>query len=214
MFITFEGPDGSGKTTQVKRLVEVFASCGVPLLTTREPGGTEIGDQVRAILMNMKNRSMMPRTEILLFSAARAQLVEQVLRPELADGKVVLSDRFADSTLAYQGYGHGVDLDSLRSLMRFVTGGLTPDRTVLFDVSAEVGLRRRLANHEEWNRLDDYSLQFHQRVRDGYQALAAEDPARWTVIDASRDAETVTAEVVRLFVDWGVLPAIAAERWR
>ena len=210
MFITFEGPDGSGKSTQLRRLVRIFEQLGIPLLTTREPGGTEIGDQVREILMNMKNRSMKARTEILLFNAARAQLVETVLRPALAADTIVISDRFADSTLAYQGYGHETPLEPLRQVLAFATGNLIPDLTLLFDVPAEVGLRRRLANHDEWNRMDDYALKFHERVRAGYLALAAETPQRWVTIDASADPDRVTEAVVRVMIDRGVLPADAA----
>lgn len=209
MFITFEGPDGSGKSTQLRRIIRVFERLKIPLLTTREPGGTEIGDQVREILMNMKNRSMKARTEILLFNAARAQLVETVLRPALAAGTIVISDRFADSTLAYQGYGHQTPLEPLRQLLAFATGNLVPDLTLLFDLPAEVGLRRRLSNHDEWNRMDDYDLPFHERVRGGYLALTAEAPRRWVTIDASGDADQVTRTVVRVMIDRGVLPADA-----
>lgn len=206
MFISFEGPDGSGKTTQVKRLIELFRALEIPLLTTREPGGTEIGNQVREILLNMKNQSMEQRAEILLFNAARAQLVEQVLRPALARGTTVLSDRFADSTLAYQGFGYETPIEPLQAILSFATGGLKPDLTLLFDVPSEIGLRRRQANQDEWNRLDDKNLQYHCRVRDGYLRLAAEEPARWVTIDASQPSEAVTSDVVSCLIACGVLP--------
>ena len=196
MFITFEGPDGSGKTTQIRQLIPVLQEKGLDIVHTREPGGTDIGDQIRSVIMNMKNKSMHPRAEILLFCASRAQLVEELIRPSLAEGKLVLCDRHADSTMAYQGYGHGLDRDALSQLLNFATGGLKPDLTLLFDISAEVGLRRRLANHEEWNRMDDYALQFHERVRSGYLAMAAAEPERWTVINADRSPEEIHAEVV------------------
>ncbi len=196
MFITFEGPDGSGKSTQLKMLAAALREEGIEIVTTREPGGTEIGDQIRAVIMNMKNKAMDPRTELLLFNASRAQLVEELIRPSLAAGKVILCDRYADSTMAYQGYGHGLDRDELRRLLNFATGGLKPDLTLLFDISAEAGLKRRLSNHDEWNRMDDYALQFHERVRGGFRELAAADPERWVVIDADRDPGVIHAEVL------------------
>lgn len=198
MFITFEGPDGSGKTSQVAILAEHLRRLGYPLLVTREPGGTSIGDQIRTILSDLDNIAMQPRTEILLFQASRAQLVDEVIRPHLERGSLVLCDRFADSTLAYQGYGHCVDLDQLRGLIRFATGGLKPDLTLLFDVDAETGLRRR-AQGGDWNRLDAYEIEFHQRVRQGYLALAEEEPERWETINAGQPPELVQ-EAVRKVV--------------
>ena len=190
MFITLEGPEGSGKTAQVPPLAEFLRQQGYNLLTTREPGGTSIGNQIRAVIMSMDNKAMHPRTETLLFSAARAQLVEEVIRPHLAAGGVVLSDRYADSTLAYQGYGHGFDRDMLRGLLNFATGGLWPDLTLLLDLPVEDGLRRK-RKAQEWNRMDDYDLAFHQRVRAGYFELAAADPRRWVVIDAAQPLDMV-----------------------
>ena len=197
MFITFEGPDGSGKTTQVKRIGRKLIEKGFDIVYTREPGGTEISDQVREILMNMKNKQMCPRTEILLFCAARAQLVEEVIRPALQSGKIVISDRYADSTLAYQGYGHGFEQETLKQLLNFATGNLWPDLTFLLDISAEKGLRRRINNQEEWNRMDDYQLAFHERVRNGYHQLAAADPQRWEMIDADQSEEAVENEIMQ-----------------
>ena len=201
MFITFEGPDGSGKTTQIRRLIPVLQEKGFDIVHTREPGGTDIGDQIRSIIMNMKNKSMHPRAEILLFCASRAQLVEELVRPSLSEGKLVLCDRYADSTMAYQGYGHGLDRDVLSQLLHFATGGLKPDLTLLFDILAEAGLRRRLTNHEEWNRMDDYALQFHERVRSGYLAMAAAEPERWAVIDADRTPDEIHREVVSVIIE-------------
>ena len=198
MFITFEGPDGSGKTSQVAILAEHLRQRGYPLLVTREPGGTSIGDQIRTILSDLDNMSMQPRTEILLFQASRAQLVDEVIRPHLERGSLVLCDRFADSTLAYQGYGHCIDLEQLRSIVSFATGGLKPDLTLLFDVDVEIGLRRR-ARGGDWNRLDAYEVAFHQRVRKGYLQLAQEEPERWVTIDAGQPPETVQ-EAVRKVV--------------
>ncbi len=190
MFITLEGPEGSGKTAQVAPLADFLSRQGYNILTTREPGGTAIGNQVRDVLMSMENKAMHPRTETLLFTAARAQLVEQVIRPHLAAGGIVLSDRYANSTLAYQGYGHGFDRDMLRSLLDFATGNLWPDLTLLLDISAEDGLRRKRKTRE-WNRMDDYNLAFHQRVRAGYHELAAAAPGRWVIIDAAQPLDMV-----------------------
>jgi dTMP kinase len=185
MLITLEGPDGSGKSSQIGPLAEFLRQKGYEVVTTREPGGTAISDQVRAILGRMDNKAMYPRTETLLFCAARAQLVDEVIRPALARGAIVLSDRYADSTLAYQGYGHGNDLGVLRQLLNFTTGNLWPDLTLLLDLEAEEGLKRRRTGGGEWNRLDDYSIAFHRRVRQGYLEMAAAEPERWRVIDAS-----------------------------
>lgn len=197
MFITLEGPDGSGKSMQVGELADFIRRQGYEVLTTREPGGTFIGDQIREVIMRMDNKSMNPRTEILLFCAARAQIVAELIRPQLEKGVVVLSDRYADSTLAYQGYGHGIDLDILRRILIFATGGLVPDLTLLLDVDVEKGLARRHSGGGEWNRLDDYELAFHQRVRKGYLELAASEPKRWVVIDAGQTPKDVQTALQR-----------------
>ena len=172
MFITLEGPEGSGKTSHIPFLVEFLQAKGYTVFATREPGGTSIGEQIRDVLHNLNNTEMHPRTETLLFQAARAQFVEEVVKPRLARGEIVLSDRYADSTLAYQGYGHQQNLDEVRALIRYATGGLLPDLTLLLDLDVETGLQRR-ANGGEWNRLDAYQLDFHRRVREGYLHLAA-----------------------------------------
>jgi dTMP kinase len=198
MFLTVEGPDGSGKTLQVKPTVEFIQSLGYKVFAAREPGGTSIGDQVREILMNLENTSMKPRTETLLFCAARSQLVDQVLRPHLEAGEVVLLDRYADSTLAYQGYGHKNDLDLIRSLLAFATGGLKPDLTLLLDIDPESGLRRRQEGGGEWNRLDAYQLAYHKRVRNGYLKMAAEEPQRWQIIDASQPPGVVQSRIQKI----------------
>ena len=195
MFITLEGPEGSGKTSQTPLLADFLTAKGHRVVTTREPGGTEIGNQVREVLMRMENTAMQPRTEILLFLAARAQLVEERIRPELAQGSVVLCDRYADSTLAYQGYGHGMDLALLRQFLNFATGNLWPDLTLLLDIESEEGLRRRKRSGGEWNRLDDYALAFHKRVRAGYLALASLEPQRWVVVDASQPFDQVQSQI-------------------
>lgn len=198
LFITFEGPDGSGKSTQCQKLAEYLQSLGQSVLLTREPGGTEISLQIRQVIMDMKNRAMQPATEFLLFSAARAQLVREKIRPHLAAGGIVIADRYYDSSLAYQGYGHGIPLETIRQITSFATDSLTPDLTLLLDIDSEAGLRRRQTPGAEWNRLDDYALAFHQRVRQGFFALAAAEPARWRTLNADQPVETLQAEVRRL----------------
>lgn len=200
MFISFEGPEGSGKTSQVAQLVAYLQEEGYAVLATREPGGTFIGDQIRDVLSNLDNTSMRPRTEILLFQASRAQLVEQVIRPHLKGGGIVLSDRYADSTLAYQGYGHQVDLEKLKTIIEFATGGLKPDLTILLDIDVEEGLQRR-ARGGEWNRLDAYDLAFHQRVRQGYHQLVQEEPERWKIVDAGQPPDLVQAAIRELVLE-------------
>ncbi len=197
LFITFEGPEGSGKTTQMELLKGYLEEKGYSVHATREPGGTSIGDQIRAVLLNPRNTEMLPASEALLFSAARAQIVNQVIRPHLAQGDIVLCDRYADSTLAYQGYGHGLDLEILRTITAFATGGLKPDLTVYLDIDVEEGLRRKLTAHEagqaEWNRLDQQEAAFHRRVREGYLKMATREPDRWLVVDATQSLEAIQA---------------------
>ena len=195
LFVTFEGPDGCGKTTQVAQLAECLRGEGYDAITTREPGGTAIGDQVREVLHSPGNRSMRPATELLLYCASRAQLVDEVIRPHLERGGIVLSDRYADSSLAYQGYGRGLDLDPLRAILAFATGGLRPDLTLLLDVGVEEGLRRRKGSGGEWNRLDQETIEFHRRARQGYLSLARAEPDRWVIVDAARSVEDVQASV-------------------
>jgi len=192
MFITLEGPDGSGKSSQIPVLAEWLRSQGYDVFTTREPGGTGIGNQIREILLNkLENTAMHPRTEILLFLSSRAQLVEEVIRPLRDKGTIILCDRYADSTLAYQGYGHGVDLTDLRTLLDFATGGLYPDLTLLLDLDVMSGLERRKKNGGEWNRLDAFTLAFHERVRNGYLELAAAAPNRWIKINGDQSFNEV-----------------------
>jgi dTMP kinase len=194
MFITLEGPEGSGKTSHVKPLVEFLTDRGYEVLATREPGGTDIGEQIREVIHDLKNTEMHPRAETLLYQAARAQIVEQIIRPRLSQGCIILCDRYADSTIAYQGYGHQQDLDEVRTLVRYATGGLTPNLTILLDVDVEVGLKRKTKNGE-WNRLDAYTVEFHQRVRAGYLEMVKADPDRWMVIDAGQSWDAVQTKL-------------------
>jgi dTMP kinase len=199
LFITFEGPEGSGKTTQIELLSGYLEEKGYSVIATREPGGTSIGDQIRTILLDPHNTEMLPASEALLFSAARAQIVNQVIRPCLAQGDIVLCDRYADSTLAYQGYGHGLDLETLHTITALATEELKPDLTVYLDIDVEEGLRRKLAAHKasnsEWNRIDRQEMAFHRRVRDGYLQMAAREPDRWLVIDATQPLEAIQASI-------------------
>ena len=195
MFITFEGPDGSGKTTQIRLLTEWLQEQGHEVMLTREPGGTDIGGQVRTVLHDPKNTAMDARAEILLYSADRAQHVAQRIRPALAAGQIVISDRYYDSTLAYQGYGRGLDLEMLRTITAFATRGLTPDLSLYLDISPQAGLERRQSSGDEWNRLDAEALEFHQQVRDGYLELVKQEPARWEVVDAARSVEEVQKDI-------------------
>ena len=195
MFIAFEGPEGSGKSTQIMLLSGWVRERGLSVLTTREPGGTAIGDRVRAILLDHAASEMSPQAEVLLFSAARAQLVSEVIRPHLEVGGVVLCDRFADSTMAYQGYGHQLPLDKLATITEFATGGLRPDLVAYLDIDVQAGLRRKQQHAQDdadqWNRMEAKALAFHERVRAGYLAMAAADPARWLVVDAGQRVEDV-----------------------
>ncbi len=194
MFITLEGPEGSGKTSHIPQLVEYLREQGYTVFSTREPGGTSIGEQIREVIHDLKNEEMHPRTETLLYQAARAQIVEQVIKPRLQAGEVVISDRYYDSTIAYQGYGHQQDLEQVRALVRYATGGLTPDLTILLDVEVEEGLRRKKKDNE-WNRLDAYTVEFHRRVRAGYLEMAQQEPQRWVVIDAGKAWDEVQKEL-------------------
>lgn len=200
MFITLEGPEGSGKSTQIRRLAERLEAMGYPVITTREPGGTPIGDQIRQVLVRMENKELHPRTEILLFLAARAQLVEQLIKPALQDGKIILCDRYGDSTLAYQGYGHGLDLEILRYMLDFATDNLKPDLTILLDLDVRTGLTRKKAE-DEWNRLDAYEVLFHEHVREGYLNLAREEPERWRIVDAAQGIDAVQEDLFRIVLD-------------
>ena len=201
MFITLEGPDGSGKTQQIQLLSAFLESKGYKVFFSREPGGTPIGDKIRDVIMDMRNTSMHPRTETLLFCASRAQIVEEVIKPKLQEGYIVILDRYADSTMAYQGYGHQNNLNTIRQLLDFATGGLKPDLTLLLDLDPEVGLNRRKKGGGEWNRLDAYQLELHKRVRAGYLEMAAQEPDRWRIIPADQSIEVVQSIIQKIIVD-------------
>jgi len=194
LFVTFEGGEGSGKSTQVTRLVERLAEAGLDPLVTREPGGTRLAEAIRALLLD-PGQAPGPVTEALLMEAARADLVSTLLRPALGQGRVVLCDRYGDSTLAYQGAGRGLDAGTLAAWNRIATGGLVPDLTFLFDVAPRLGLSRRATAEGRPNRLDLESEAFHTRVRERYLELARSEPGRFVVLDASRPADTLAEAV-------------------
>jgi dTMP kinase len=195
MFITFEGPEGSGKTSQIVLLAAFLRELGYEVVQTREPGGTSIGDQIRDILHDVDNGEITAVAELLLYSASRAQLVQELVQPALAEGKIILCDRYADSTIAYQGYGRGLDLQELHMLMQFATGGLKPLLTLLLDIDVERGLARRQANGDEMNRLDLEKVSFHQKVRSGYHELVEAEPGRWIIIDADRSVDAIQKDL-------------------
>jgi dTMP kinase len=204
-FISFEGGDGTGKSTQIKALESHLASRGASYVSTREPGGTPLGRIIRKALLESGDQCIHRFTEIFLYLADRAQHVHDVILPNLRSSKIVLCDRYIDSTLAYQGYGRGVELEVLRDLNRIATGDLRPDLTFLFDCPVEMGLSRaakRLATEYastgREDRFETENTEFHQRVRDGFLALAQAEPARFRIIDASRSAAEVTQEIKRV----------------
>ena len=193
-FISFEGPEGGGKSTQIHRLAAALAEEGHVVWTTREPGGTRVGEMIRPLLLGAQQSRLSPWTEALLFTAARAELVADVIRPRLQRGEVVLCDRFSDSTLAYQGYGRGLNLETLRRLQAEATSSLTPDLTLLLNLPVEAGLARIPRSAQD--RLDRETVAFHQRVHAGYEQIAAEDPRRWREVDATADPDEVARRVL------------------
>lgn len=200
-FITFEGIEGCGKTTQVALAGKYLATRGIPHLLTAEPGGTVLGEQIRRLILHETALRMVPEAELLLFSAARAQHVEEIIAPSLEKGTWVLCDRFADATFAYQGCGRGLELDLIQRLNRFSSRSLVPDLTVLLDTSVQTGLNRArtktasLTGRLGGDRIEGEDYDFHQRVRDGYLQLAEREPARFRVVDGTKDIETIHAEV-------------------
>jgi dTMP kinase len=197
LFVTLEGPDGSGKTSQAARLGAALEAEGRDVVLLREPGGTALGERLRELLLHREDMPIDPLADALLFNAARAQLVAEVIRPALAAGRTVLCARFADSTLAYQGYGAGVDLDGLKALAAIATAGIRPDLTILLDVPAETGLNRKRRGRGALTRFESRAdLAFHRRVRDGFLRLARAEPERWRVVDATRPRSVVAAAIL------------------
>jgi dTMP kinase len=211
MLIAFEGGEGSGKSTQAARLAEWHTERGVAVTTTHEPGATDFGVRIRQILLDSPDGSLSPRAEALLFAADRAHHVDTVIRPALERGDVVITDRYVDSSLAYQGAGRALSMDDVRRLSRWATSGLRPDLTVLLDVDPEVGLARARSSGGERDRLERESLEFHQRVRHAFRALADAAPDNYLVVDASRHPEAVAA-VVRAAVAKRLAARLASQR--
>jgi dTMP kinase len=202
-FLTFEGIEGSGKSTQIALVADHLSKHGRPATLTREPGGTPIGDQVRKILLDPANTALAPKAELLLYAAGRAQHLAELIVPGLKAGKVVLCDRFSDATLAYQGYGRGLDLELIRDLDRLVTADLRPDLTILLDIDAAAGLSRARGRNsrgglEAEARFENEHLSFHERVRQGYLDLARQEPGRFRIVDASPPPGTVQNEIRRI----------------
>jgi dTMP kinase len=188
LFITFEGGEGSGKSVQARALYKRLSQLAIPALLTHEPGGTPLGRKLRYWLKRVEG-DISPLTELLLFNASRAQLVGEVIKPGLKEGKVVICDRYADSTTAYQSYGRGLDLEMVTTVNNAATGGLKPDLTVLLDISAADGLARKRAR--KYDRFEQEEIAFHHRVREGYRKLAEDEPQRWLVIDATKSKEEI-----------------------
>jgi dTMP kinase len=183
LFITFEGGEGCGKSTQAKALWKKLVRLSIPAELTHEPGGTALGKELRHLLKRKRLDHLSPEAELLLFAASRVQLVNEVIRPSLQEGKVVICDRFADSTAVYQGYGRGIDFATIKAVNEIATGDIKPDLTILLDLPADKGLsRKNVKNHD---RFETENIAFHHKVRNGYLKLAAQEPARWMVIDAT-----------------------------
>ncbi|MBF0533035.1 MAG: dTMP kinase [Candidatus Omnitrophica bacterium] len=197
VLITFEGPEGSGKSTQIEMARQYLSKPGRPVILTREPGGVKVSERIRDILLDVKSAEMTNECEMLLYMAARSQLVKEVIAPALDAGKIILCDRYLDSTLAYQGYGHGLDLDLIRRLGRFATQGIVPDLTLVFDLDTAEGLQRI---RREKDRIELRSLAYHQRVRQGYRKIAADESARVKLIPVEESKERVH-EIVRGYID-------------
>lgn len=197
--VTGEGPDGSGKTTQFRILRKWLDDLGINYVPAREPGGTAIGEKVREIILDPLHTEMNPRAEFLLYSAARAQNVFQVVRPELRKGKMVLMDRFYDSSTAYQGYGRLLDVEEIIEITKFATNSLVPDITIYLDIDPEIGLsRRQIDSENEWNRLDAEAMEFHKRVREGYISIARFEKDRFRIVDGSKSIDEVASDIKKI----------------
>ncbi len=194
-FITFEGTDGAGKTTQIRHLSAELRQAGYDICLTREPGGTHISEQIRDMLLNPDHSEMAATTELLLYTASRAQHVSEVIKPALEAGKIVISSRFADAMVVYQGYGRGLDLERINRLNRIATDGVTPDVTLVLDLPVEIGLQRVRKRRGGLDRLEREKIEFHQRLRDGYRALAEQEPQRIKIIDAQASPKQVYTQI-------------------
>ncbi|MHB8631927.1 MAG: dTMP kinase [Candidatus Limnocylindria bacterium] len=207
LFLSFEGGEASGKSVQAQRLADRLRAAGRLVVSVREPGSTPLGERVRDIVLHAQDIPLAPNAQALLYSTARAQLVRDVIRPALEAGTIVIVDRFYDSTLAYQGFGHGADIDQLRAVTSFAVGDTRPDRTFLLDLPVEAAEGRAATRTpgRAWDRFEAEGRTFHERVRDGYRRLAAAEPGRFAVIWADRDIDAVAADIWR-----GVEPLLPA----
>ena len=196
LFVTVEGTDGCCKTTQIRNIIDHLSSLGCRVVLTREPGGTRISENIRSIILDPTFTEMHSITELMLYSAARAQLVEQVIKPSIAKSETVICDRYIDSFYAYQGYGRGLDMDMLKKITSLAIDDMIPDITIFLDLDPEIGLRRRM-NAANGDRIENEQIEFHRRVYDGYKQLARENPDRIKTIDASRSVEEVWQDVRR-----------------
>ncbi len=200
IFISLEGIEGTGKTTQSRLLSEVLIEKGYEVVLTHEPGGTAIGDRIREILLHVNHGAMSYMTELLLYNAARAQHISEKILPAIKAGKIVITDRFIDSTVAYQGYGRGIDIQLIKSINNIATEGVKPDLTIIFDLDVETGMKRNRGINKI-DRLELEDIEFHRKVRDGYLKIANEEPQRIKVIDASTSIEDVRAKVWEI-ISW------------
>ena len=202
MFITIEGPEGSGKTTATNRVVQELERLGYQIVRTREPGGTTISEQIRNVILDKENTAMDPRTEALLYAAARRQHLVEKVWPATKEGKIVICDRYIDSSLAYQGGARGLGIDNIININMFATDNTWPDLTLLFDIEPELGLERIAKNKErEVNRLDLEKLEFHKKVRDTFLLLAKKQPNRFVIIDASKSQDEVYQDALKAILD-------------
>ena len=199
MFITFEGTEGSGKTTQINHLANKLSEAGYSVQNTREPGGSNVGNQIREILLDPVNERLSATSELLLYAASRAQHVREVIVPALKNGKIVISDRFSDATVAYQGYGRNLDLVLINHLNQIATDGLAPDLTFLLNLPVEIGLQRASISRVKLDRIERESLEFHKRVQNGYLAIAKEETNRIKIIDATQPIDVIFNEI------WSIL---------
>jgi len=195
-FITFEGPDGAGKTTQIRLLNDYLRDKGWDTVLTREPGGTPLGEKIRSIILDVENKDMNPITEMLLYAAARAQHVSQIIRPALEQGKIVLCDRFVDSSIAYQGFGRGLGLAMVEGVNHYALQGIVPDMTLFFDIDPKKGLERSMIRHRGMDRLEEEKLDFHKKVYEGFIYLSKKYPERFHVIDANEEIEKIQKSVI------------------
>jgi len=200
IFISFEGSEGSGKSTQARLLSDWLRTQGISTILTREPGGTPIGERIREVLLSPDHREMDPITELFLYLASRRQHIKELIEPSLKEGKIVITDRFSDSTMAYQGYGRGLDLSLIESLNRTATGGLSPDLTIVLDVDVREGLSRNLGIKSD--RLEIEDIEFHEKVRRGFIEIAKKEPKRVFIVETKNGIKKTHDEILAIVREW------------